>query len=207
MTRELKSPIAAIVLLGVVAVACSPASNSATPGGPTVGPTAAASVPAPSATPVSPTLSGPTVAPTPSLTTAVPTAGGPVTTYSVVMDEGPRVGTWDVTYQGEVAGCGYLPDLDRWISTWLGPPPLTFVDARGDPDDAYFLVSFDRDLPTATSMRPLGEVTFDVDDRGDTATLTFVSDENEADFDDGSPSETFGPIELTIECGSIFRYP
>jgi hypothetical protein len=120
------------------------------------------------------------------------------------MTDGPRVGTWDVTYSGEVAGCTYLPDLDRWISLWLGPPPLNFIDVTGD-DDPYFLVTFDRDLPTETGFRPLGEVTFDVDDRGDTATLTFVSEENEADFDDGSPSETFGPIEVTIECGSIFR--
>ncbi len=121
------------------------------------------------------------------------------------MTDGPKVGTWLVTYQGEVAGCTYLPDVDRWIATWLGPPPLTFVSARGEPNDAYFLVAFDGDSPTAARFRPLGDVTFELDDRGDTATLTLVSEENEVDFNDGSPSETIGPIELTIECGSIFR--
>ena len=135
----------------------------------------------------------------------LPPPSGAITTFTVVITGGSRAGTFEVTYQGEVAGCSYLPDLDRWIATWLGPPPLTFVDVSGD-DDAYFLVGLDRDLPTEASFRPLGEVTFEVDDRGETATLTFVSAENEVDFDGGAPSETIGPVELTIECGSIFRH-
>jgi hypothetical protein len=122
------------------------------------------------------------------------------------MDDGPKMGSWEVTYSGEVPACGYLPDLDRWISTWLGPPPLSFVDAHGDPSDAYFLITFDSDTPTATRFRPMESVTFEVDDRGDTATLTFVSETNEADFEDGSPSVETGRTEVTVECGSVFRY-
>jgi hypothetical protein len=120
------------------------------------------------------------------------------------MTDGPKVGTWEVTYSGEVAGCSYLPDLDRWIATWLGPPPLSFIDVTGD-DDPYFMFAFDSESPEAIRFVPTGEVTFEADDRGDTATLTFVSETNNADFDDGSPPVNFGPAELTVECGSIFR--
>jgi hypothetical protein len=134
-----------------------------------------------------------------------PPAGDATTTFTLVLADGPKMGTWEVTYSGEVAGCSYLPNLDRWNATWLGPPPLTFIDVTGD-DDPYFLFAFDSEAPNATRFRPIGEVTFEVDDRGDTATLSFVSEENEADFDDGSPSVETGPAELTVECGSIFRY-
>jgi hypothetical protein len=196
---------AAIAVLGAAA-ACSPAApQSSVVSAPGITPSAGPVVTSlPSAVPVEPTPSpasatpdGPTLAPP-------TTAAGAITTFTLVMEDGPKAGTWAVTYSGEVAGCRYLPDLDRWIATWLGPPPLTFIDVSGD-DDPYFLFAFDGDSPDATRFRPMGDVTFEVDDRGETATLSFVSEENEADFDDGSPSVTTGPAELTIECGSIFR--
>jgi hypothetical protein len=125
----------------------------------------------------------------------------------LVLDDGPKMGTWDVSTTGVVPGCQNDAARESWTTTYLGPPPLDFIDASAASDrDPYFLFSFDSDSPNAVRFRPTGDVTFDVGDSGDSATLTWVSAENEADFDDGSPSVTTGPAELTVECGAVYRY-
>lgn len=116
------------------------------------------------------------------------------------------MGTWEVSTTG-VSVCGYVPDRESWTATYLGPPPLDFIDASAANDrDPYFLFAFDKESAEAARFRPTGDVTFNVDDRGDAATLTWISEENEVDFDDGSPSVNTGRAELTVECGAVFRY-
>ena len=130
--------------------------------------------------------------------------------FHAVMTDGPRAGTWEVTAPaGEVATCQYLPDLERWIATWLGTPPLSFIDVRGD-DDPFLLFTFS-DEPNELGFLPTGDISFEADDRGDTATLVWVSESSEGKYRN-SANETVdtvdvGQTELTIECGSIFRYP
>ncbi len=110
---------------------------------------------------------------------------------------------------GAVPNCKYLPDLDRWIATWLGPPPLSFVDVRGD-DDPFLLFTFS-DEPDELGFLPTGDITFEADDRGETATLKWVSESHSADYIEAGTGNHYGTVEtgqaeLTIECGSIFRY-
>ena len=177
---------------------------------------------APTAGPTSPTTGAPavTAAATPAPATAEPATDAPVatplatasadsTTFTLVLADGPRAGTWEVTAPGGgVPTCQYLPDLDRWVATWLGPPPLSFVDVRGDADP-FLLFTFS-DEPDELGFLPTGDITFDVDDRGETATLHWISESHDADYIDSTGNhygtvET-GQAELTIECGSIFRY-
>jgi hypothetical protein len=127
-----------------------------------------------------------------------------------VLADGPKQGTWEASVPAaSVPTCSYLPDLERWIATYLGQPPLTFVDVRGEAADPFLIFTFAED-PDELSFTPSGAVTFTADDRGDTATLTWVSDANEGSYFDSSGVKTdsveMGQAELTIECGSVFRY-
>jgi hypothetical protein len=161
--------------------------------------TAARTVPPPTVIEMTP---GPVDTPPPADTPAPANA----TTFHLVIADGSKAGTWDASDVGPTA-CSYVADLDRWNVSHLGPPPLTFIDAGLDSDLPVLLVAFDGESPNAVRMRSLGDVTYTVDDRGETATIEIVSEENEADFDDRSPSEDVGQIELTVECAAPFRYP
>jgi hypothetical protein len=169
------------------------------------------------------TFAATTVAPTVAQATAPPptvieTTPGPietppadtpapanVTTFHLVIADGPKEGTWDATDESPTA-CNYVAELDKWNVSHLGPAPLSFIDAGLSADLPILLVSFDSQSPNAVRIRSIGDVTYEVDDRGDTATIDLVSEENEADFDDGSPSEEFGEMALTVECAAPFRY-
>jgi len=127
-----------------------------------------------------------------------------------VLADGPKAGTWVVTAPGGGApGCQYLPDLDRWIATWIGETDLTFVDVRGEEEDPYLLFQF-ADEPGEIGFRPSGDITFEVDDRGETATLTWVSESHDGTYRDSAGNNTgeveIGQADLTIECGTIFRH-
>ena len=115
------------------------------------------------------------------------------------------MGSYDVSSSGPT-DCAYVSNLERWNATFLGPPPLNFISASLEEDLPTLLVTFDRDSPDAVSFRSIGEVTYEVDDRGESATLSVLSEENEADFGNGSPSVTSGRVELTVECGAPYRY-
>lgn len=199
-------------IVAVFAVACSSAAPG--PTGPSATqmpiPTQAQTVlpatlpPAQTAPPATVPLPTPTGAgqPTPAAATAAP-AGS--TAFHLVVTDGPRAGTYDVSSSGP-ADCSYVANLQRWNASYLGPAPLNFISVSLDEDLPTLLFTFDRDSPNSVSFRSIGEVTYEVDDRGDNATLSVVSDENEGDFADGSPSVTTGPVELTVECGAPFRY-
>lgn len=133
------------------------------------------------------------------------------TTFTLVLADGPKAGTWEVSAPAAaVPTCSYLPDLKRWIATWLGPPPLTFVDTRGETKDPYLMFTFEDNPDSKLTFTPSGDVTFTADDRGDTATLTWVSEKNEGGYFDSTGAKTgdatMGQATLAIECGSIYRY-
>jgi hypothetical protein len=217
-TDFVKRPASVATALTLVLAACtagapstsvSPAPPSGTQSG--ASPTASASTA--TATPQASTTASaatPTEAPTDAEPSATTSAAGS-NTFVLVLADGPRAGTWEVSEPvGEVANCKYLPDLERWIATWFGPPPVTFIDVRGETDDPSLLFSFAEDDGTELSFLPSGDVTFEADDRGDTATLTWVSETNDGTYFDATGNsigdEPIGQVELTIECGSIFRY-
>jgi hypothetical protein len=210
------------LLIGVAAVTATACSTS--PGGsappvgtppatvtPTVAATAPATAGATTDAAATPASAAPTEAP-PVATTPPATSTVGSTTFTLVLADGPREGTWEVSEPGgAVPNCKYLPDLERWIATWLGTPPLSFIDVRGEGEDPFLLFTFTADDESEElSFTPSGDVTFEADDRGDTATLTWVSESNDGTyFDSGgnnTGSEQIGQAELTIECGSIFRY-
>jgi len=210
----MKERIALTFTTAAMAIACSGgATNTTAPNTPpaaTAAQSAAASQPAPTVNtatiaPASAPASVPAAATPPP---ATPAAGG--TTFTLVLADGPREGTWVVTEPGgAVPNCKYLPDLKRWIATWLGPPPLSFVDVQGQKENPSLLFKF-TDEPDELGFLPSGDVTFEADDRGDTATLTWSSETNEGSYFDSSGNKTgsvdMGRADLTIECGSIFRY-
>lgn len=207
------------VLIVLATAACSggaPAASVSAPTGttPSARPSAAATpADATSAPPSAATAQPPTAPPaaaTPAPTTPPATPAAGATTFTLVLADGPREGTWEMSQPGgAVPTCQYLPDLERWVATWLGPPPVSFIDVRGESDDPSLLFTFS-DEPEELSFLPSGDVTFEADDRGDTATLKWVSETNDGDFRDElnnvTSSVEIGQAELTIECGSIFRY-
>jgi hypothetical protein len=198
---------ATAVLVAACGSAAPAASTSATiaPAAPTAAVTTAPAIPSvapPTAPP--PTIIEQTLAPTEPPPADTP-APNNATTFHLVIADGPKEGTWDVSNEHPTA-CSYVAELDKWNVSHLGPPPLTFIDAGLSEDLPILLVSFDSEDPSAVRIRSIGDVTYDVDDRGDTATIEIISEENEADFDDGSPSEEFGEMTLTVECAAPFRY-
>jgi hypothetical protein len=111
---------------------------------------------------------------------------------------------------GAIPVCLTDPARDAWNATWLGPPPLSFIDVQAANDrDPSFHVQF-TDEPDEMNFRPTSEVTFEADDRGDTATLRWAADTNGGATFDAAGNKTgevsMGRAELTIECGSVFRF-
>jgi hypothetical protein len=138
------------------------------------------------------------------------TAAGTGTTFTLVLADGPRAGTWEVTATGELPVCQNDPARESWTATWLGPSPISLIDAQAANDrDPRFMFQF-IDEPDELTFSPSGDVTFTADDRGDTATLQWVSTTNEGSYFDAQGNKTgdatMGLAELTIECGSVFRF-
>lgn len=206
-SRALTARLAmASLAVGIAGLACTPGVPGPTPTPTTPGtqPTGAATTapPSPSATPATSLAATPTL----SLPPASP-SGTTGTTFRVEMADGPMPGTWEaVAPGGFVPACSYFPDRDSWTATLLGPPPLSFVDAGAANDrDPYFVVTLNADTPTEIGFTPEGEVTFNVDDRGDTATLTFSAAQGRARLGEGE-FESLGAIDVSVECDAIFRY-
>jgi len=192
----------AVMVVGLAAVACSPASSS--PAVSVPGTTAASAAPVETSA-TSPAASDATTSAAPPSTSA-----GSGTTFTLVLADGPRAGTYEVTDTGQLPVCQNDPAREAWTATWLGPPPLSFIDSQAANDrDPRFLFKF-TDEPDELAFSPSGEVTFTADDRGDTATLTWVSETNDGSYFDSQGNKTgsaeMGRAELTIECGSVFRF-
>jgi hypothetical protein len=202
----LRSASVAFIVVALAVMACS--SGSA-------GPSAQApeASTAPGSEPSTPAQTAATsAAPSDASASAAPTeaAAGTGTTFTVVLADGPRAGTWEVTDTGQLPVCQNDPAREAWNATWLGPPPLSFIDSQAANDrDPRFMVKF-TDEPDELNFSPAGDVTFQADDRGDTATLTWVSEANEGSYFDTQGNKTgsteMGRAQLTIECGSIFRF-
>jgi hypothetical protein len=197
----------AFILVGVAAAACS--SGSSTPSAQAPGTESVA--PAEPSTPGETTATSPAPASDAAVSAAPPsTPAGSGTTFTLVLADGPRAGTYEVTDTGQLPLCQNDPDREAWTATWLGPPPLSFIDSQAANDrDPRFMFKF-TDEPDELDFSPSGDVTFTADDRGDSATLTWVSETNDGSYFDSQGNKTgsaeMGRAELTIECGSVFRF-
>jgi hypothetical protein len=122
----------------------------------------------------------------------------------VVLSDGPKAGTYDTSATDPLA-CSYIPQLDAWAAEYSGATPLSTIDIDLTEEFPNFSMSFDSGTPDAAYMAPTGPFPYEVDDRGSTATITFSLDEAAMNFE-GQRAEEIGPVEVTIECASVYRY-
>ena len=174
--------VVAVALIGVLASACS--------SGPATTP-AAGSTPAVS-TPVA----------------GNPTGGAPsgATTFHLVVSDGPKAGTYDLTTTDpgacSVASEGYF------IATYMetSKPGLDYIEANLHPGPITGLKYwFDAETDSKVLFVGDGTVTIDVDDRGSTATVTAVSESNLGQQGEEQTTIHTGRAELTVECASVQR--
>ena len=121
------------------------------------------------------------------------------------MEDGPKAGTYDVSSEHPTS-CAYVSDLDKWTISYLGLPPLSFIDGGLAEDFSTLLITFDSNTPDAVYFRLHDDLTFDVADTGTTATVTVDAPSMDVRYENGSPEEQTGPVELTVECAAPFRY-
>jgi hypothetical protein len=121
------------------------------------------------------------------------------------MEDGPKAGGWDVSSE-HPTGCAYVGDLDKWTLSYLGLPPLSFIDGGLAEDFSTLLITFESDTPDAIYFRLHEDLTYDVDDTGTTATISVHAPAMDVRYEDESPEEQTGPVELTVECANPFRY-
>ena len=185
------------------AVAGCTSGSPATPGVPTAPAPSIATPAAPISTPATPTTP-PTVnasTPTPAGVASAPPGA---TTFHVVLSDGPKEGTYDASSTDQLA-CSYIPELDIWSAEYSGATPLSTIDIDLSEDFPNFSMSFDSGTPDAAYMKPTGPFPYQVDDRGPTATITFNLEEAAMNFE-GERADLIGPVEVTVECASIYRY-
>jgi hypothetical protein len=121
------------------------------------------------------------------------------------MEDGPRAGTYDVSSEHPTA-CAYVSDLDKWTISYVGLPPLSFIDGGLAEDFSTLLITFDSQMPDATYFTSPEDLTYEVVDTGTTATISIDVPAMDVRYENGSPSEQTGHVELTVECGAPFRY-
>ena len=126
----------------------------------------------------------------------------------VVLGGGPFKGTYDVTTDACLAG---VQKKGSWHATWetdadqkgklsavlvgFDPTP-TFGSGRG--------ASVHFGDPDSQTVYEMLEPTFNVVDRGTTATLTFKGQTRTTSYADGSQAAG-GAAEIIVECGKIVR--
>ena len=121
------------------------------------------------------------------------------------MEGGPRAGTWDVS-SDHPTSCSYVGDLDKWNISYLGLPPLSFIDGGFTEDSPTLLVTFDSNTPDAIYFSSLENSTYDVADTGTTATISIDAPAMGVRFENGSPSEQTGQVKLIVQCAAPYRY-
>lgn len=145
-----------------------------------------------------------------SATQAEPTGGAPapapggVTTFHLVVSDGPKAGTYDVSTNDpnacHVGGEGYF--IASYMLTT--EPGLDYIEGNLQPRVTGLKYGFDVETDDKLIFVGDGEVDIDLDDRGSTATMTVTSESNIASAPDGSVIDT-GEAVLTVECGSVLR--
>jgi hypothetical protein len=182
--------VAAIASLGVAAMACSTA--------------------APGASTATPTLAANTAAPPAGNQTQVPgTIPAPVsgqTTFHMVIAEGPKAGTYDISTSAP--GACSVADEGYFVASYLetDKPGLDYISATLHPGPITGLVfAFDAETDSKVNFVGVGTVTVDLDDRGSTATMRVVSDMNHGTQEAEPTTVQAGRVELTVECASVLR--
>jgi hypothetical protein len=134
-------------------------------------------------------------------------AAGP-TKYHVVINGGPNKGTYDVTGEECMAG---VQKKGSWHATWEDQAApqgkLAAILVGYDPKPTFgsgYTASVHFGPPDVQLLYEILKPTFNVVDRGSTATLTFKGDARTSSYVDGSQAQV-GPLEITIECGKILR--
>ena len=128
--------------------------------------------------------------------------------FHVVLGGGPFAGTYDVTADACMAG---LQKKGSWHATWEAE-----VDEKGklsavlvgfDPKPTFgagYTASVHFGDPDTQLIYEILRPTFDVVDRGSTATLTFKGEARTTSYEDGTQAKG-GAVEIKVECGRIIR--
>ena len=128
--------------------------------------------------------------------------------FHVVLSGGPYKGTYDVSADACLAG---VQKKGSWHATWE-----TEVDQKGklsavllgfDPKPTFgngYTASVHFGDPDSQLLYELLTPTFNVVDRGSTATLTFKGEARTTSYVDGSQASG-GAVDITVECGKIIR--
>ena len=133
-----------------------------------------------------------------------PPAGG-ATTFHLVLTDGPKAGTYDVT-STQPGACSNV-EQGYWAALFdaFGESGLTGIAASLQPNVRGLTYGFDTGSDNQLSFVGVGEVTFNVDDRGSTATFTVVSESNLGTHHSDFSTVQTGRAELTVQCASILR--
>jgi hypothetical protein len=98
-------------------------------------------------------------------------------------------------------------DEGYWATLYdaFGESGLTYVAASMTPQATTAGYAFDTGSEDHLAFVGVGDVTFEVDDRGSSATFTIVSDSNLGTYHSDFTTVETGGAELTVECASVLR--
>jgi hypothetical protein len=130
------------------------------------------------------------------------------TKFHIVLGAGPYKGTYDVAGDACMAG---LQKKGSWHATWETANEqkgkLSAVLIGFDPTPTIgngYTASVHFGPPDSQLLYEILKPTFNLDDRGTTATLTFKGESRTTSYDDGSQGAG-GIVEITVTCGKIIR--
>jgi len=132
-----------------------------------------------------------------------PAVGG-TTTFHLVLADGPKAGTYDVSTTEEGA-CSTADEGYFSVAYDSSDAGLDYIQVSKQPNASGFLYGFDTLLDSKIVFTGTGAVTINVNDTGTTATVDAVSDENYAAIENPPSSTKTGKAELTVNCPSVLR--
>jgi len=137
-----------------------------------------------------------------------PAGGGSATTFHVVVSDGPKAGTYDLSTT-DPGACTNV-DEGYFTASFLetSDPGLDYISATLHPGNRTGLAySFDAN-DEAKKVNFVGEpetVTFDLNDQGSTATVHVVSAKNYGSQEASPQSFDTGKVDMTVQCAAVMR--
>ena len=132
----------------------------------------------------------------------------PASKFHVVLGAGPFKGTYDVTGEACMAG---LQKKGSWNATWETDKEqkgkLSAILVGFDPAPTFgngLTASVHFGPPDSQILYEILKPTWNVDDRGTTATLTMKGESRMTSYEDGSQAAG-GTAEITVTCGKIIK--
>jgi len=132
----------------------------------------------------------------------------PASKFHVVLTGGPFKGTYDVTGEPCMSG---LQKKGSWHATWETDKEekgkLAAILVGYDPTPTFgngLTASVHFGPPDSQVLYEMLTPTWNVDDRGATATLSMKGDARATSYEDGSQTSG-GSAEITVTCGKIIR--